>query len=190
MPRGRWRQAVVAAGLLVAIMAAPAHSAEPGVYTLWDNTVSLHVALYGGQTRDTRNSLGETPLSAPVVGLHGDQRNTASAFLLGANRGTVDTVRAELFSGLVASWMPAVQYFQTSGATTPTYFGLPAPAPKSAGFVGELAFVPWGKPDDRLQSGNMRLALQYVAYTQFNGSGTRASDNNALFFSLWAAFHF
>jgi hypothetical protein len=83
-----------------------------------------------------------------------------------------------------------VQYFQTAGAANPLYFGLPAPVPNSAGFIGEIAYVPWGKPNSPWQSVNIRIALQYVAYTQFNGSSNRASDNNALFLSLWTAFRF
>jgi hypothetical protein len=241
--------------------------AGAGAYTLLDDTVYLHVALYGGLSRDTRNALGEVPLagtdtlvgsvpywrlalqrsfdgdrqyaqigtyglhanlypggdgsagrtdsftdiafdanyqfifdtksvvsdviSAHATWIHEDQRLSASNLLAGANRnGNLDTVRADVSYSIGATWTPTVQYFQTTGTANPLYFGLPAPVPNSAGFVAEIAFVPWGKPDSAWQSGNVRLAVQYVAYTQFNGSSNHASDNNALFVSLWTAFHF
>jgi hypothetical protein len=36
----------------------------------------------------------------------------------------------------------------------------------------------------------VRLAAQYVAYTQFNGSTRHAGDNNTLYLSLWTAWRF
>ena len=238
-----------------------------GFYTLWNDTVYLAAALYGGLSRDTRNALGEVPvsgtdtlkgpipywrlalqhsfdgdrqnvqvgtyglhaslypggdgsvgrtdsftdiafdanyqwiadtksvvsdmISAHATWIHEDQRLSASNVLSGVNRGgNLDTVRADVSYSIGATWTPTVQYFQTSGAANPLYFGLPSPVPNSAGFIGEIAYVPWGKPNSPWQSVNIRIALQYVAYTQFNGSSNRASDNNALFLSLWTAFRF
>jgi hypothetical protein len=74
--------------------------------------------------------------------------------------------------------------------------GLYAPAPvtgsfngkpNSKGYVVELDYVP-------VQ--NIRLMMQYTAYTQFNGGGwgydgvtaRKPSDNNTLFFNLWLAY--
>ena len=59
--------------------------------------------------------------------------------------------------------------------------------PASRGYVAELDYLP-------LQ--NVRLMLQYVAYSKFNGGGTgydgvtarTPGDNNSLFFNLWVAF--
>jgi len=238
-----------------------------GAYTLLDDTVYLHVALYGGLSRDTRNDLGEVPLagtntlvgaipywrlalqrsfdgdrqyaqigtyglhaslypggdgsagrtdsftdiafdanyqwifdtksvvsdmiSAHATWIHEDQRLSASNVHGGANRnGNLDTGRADISYSIGATWTPSVQYFQTSGAPNPMYFAVPSAVPNSAGFVGEIAFVPWGKPDSTWKAGNIRLSVQYVAYTRFNGSTNHASDNNALFLSLWTAFHF
>jgi hypothetical protein len=60
-------------------------------------------------------------------------------------------------------------------------------SPDSRGYVAELDYLP-------LQ--NVRLMLQYVAYSKFNGGGTgydgvtarSPRDNNSLFFNLWVAF--
>ena len=35
---------------------------------------------------------------------------------------------------------------------------------------------------------NPHLTLQYVGYTQFNGTSQHASDNNTLFLNVWIAF--
>jgi hypothetical protein len=130
-------------------------------------------------------------ISAHATWIHEDQRLSASNVLNGVNRsGNLDTVRADVSYSIGATWTPTVQYFQTSGSANPVYYGLASNVPNSAGFIGEIAFVPWGKPDSRWQFGNIRLAVQYVAYTQYNGSSSRSSDNNALFVSLWTAFHF
>ena len=238
-----------------------------GAYTLWDDTVYLHAAMYGGLSRDTRNALGEVPvagtdtlegpipywrlalqrafdndrqnvqvgtyglhaslypggdgsvgrtdrftdlaldsnyqwiadtksvvsdmLSAHATWIHEDQRLSASNLLSGGNRGgNLDTVRVDVSYSLGATWTPTVQYFQTQGSANPLYFGLAAPVPNSAGFIGEIAYVPWGKPNSPWPTVNVRLALQYVAYTQFNGTSNRASDNDAMFLSLWTAFRF
>ena len=56
--------------------------------------------------------------------------------------------------------------------------------------IGEVAYVPWGKPDSPFQFLNVRLAAQYVAYTEFNGTSHGAAGNNALYLSLWGALYF
>ena len=83
-----------------------------------------------------------------------------------------------------------MQYFRTAGSLDPAYWGTPSGRPNSAGFVAELAYVPFGKPDSPFNWFNIRLAAQYIAYTRFDGATTRASANNALYLSAWTAIHF
>ncbi len=136
-------------------------------------------------------SVVSTVISAHATWIHEERRLWASNILSGTNRsGNLDTLRADISYSIAATWTPSVQYFQTSGSADPAYFGIPSGVPNSAGFVGEIAFVPWGKPDSPWPWINLRLAAQCVAYTQFNGSSNRAGDNNALFLSLWTALHF
>lgn len=59
-------------------------------------------------------------------------------------------------------------------------------SPNSDGLVSEIAYRPWW---------NVRLSLQYAAYTQFNGrshdyngTGRDAADNNTLFLLAWLAY--
>jgi hypothetical protein len=136
-------------------------------------------------------SVVSTVISAHATWIHEEMRLSASNILTGERRsGSLDTVRADVSYSIAATWTPSIQYFQTNGSANGPYFGLPAGVPNSAGFVGEIAYVPWGKPDSPWPWINLRLATQYVAYTQFNGSSNRASDNNALFLSIWTAVHF
>ncbi len=58
--------------------------------------------------------------------------------------------------------------------------------PNSSGFIFEFDYLPWY---------NTKLAVQYVAYSKFNGNsdnydgqGRAASDNNNLYLSCWIAF--
>jgi len=87
---------------------------------------------------------------------------------------------------------PTVEYFITDGTTDPTLYA-PAPltgsrtgSPRSQGFLANISYWP-------VQ--NVRLAVQYTAYTQFNGSATNydgsgrsASDNNSVYVHLGLIF--
>jgi hypothetical protein len=88
-------------------------------------------------------------------------------------------------------------YFSTSGSTDAgLYPATPAGAPgvvtsatgspDTRGWTAELNYLPWL---------NVKLSLQYTAYSKFNGSssnydgvGRNASDNNTLYVLLWFAY--
>jgi hypothetical protein len=65
-------------------------------------------------------------------------------------------------------------------------FGYAANSPNSKGWLGELTYVPWQ---------NVKMVVQYVNYTQFNGagvnydgSGRSAKANNTLYVLGWFCF--
>jgi len=68
--------------------------------------------------------------------------------------------------------------------------------PDSNAFIVEADWVPFGKADSVWSPwANLKLGVQYTAYTQFNGgssnydgSGRNASANNTLFLFAWMAF--
>ena len=76
-----------------------------------------------------------------------------------------------------------------NGTTLDQNTGLPvATRPNSSGYVLELDYLPF----QGIRNINLRLMLQYVGYTQFNGAqtnvdglGRSASANNSLFFNIW-----
>ena len=69
-------------------------------------------------------------------------------------------------------------------------------SPNSMAFITELDWVPFGKSDSwKAPFANLKLGVQYTAYTQFNGgnsnydgSGRSAGANNTLYAFAWLAF--
>jgi hypothetical protein len=98
--------------------------------------------------------------------------------------------------GLTVGW----QY--TWGNANPLLFA-PAPLtgsrngkPNSNAFIAEADWIPFGKDQSWGRPfANLKIGLQYVAYTLFNGGtrnydgfGRNASDNNTVFLYAWMAF--
>jgi hypothetical protein len=96
--------------------------------------------------------------------------------------------KADLTYTIDDTYIPSLQYFRTTGSQDDLYYssdnGYSNSRPNSEGFTIDLAYVPFGKPDSSFIWGNARLAAQYTAYTEFNGTSHNASDNNTLFFNL------
>jgi hypothetical protein len=133
------------------------------------------------------NDVRATLLSAHATYIHETQRLDASRLLSGSNsRDHLDAVRADVSLALDATFTPTIQYFRKwgsrdfSGHWGTDVAGNPVVNPDSAGWVAELAYVPWGKPDSLFDSMNGRVLLQYTYYTKFNGAPSHASDNNTL----------
>jgi len=123
--------------------------------------------------------------------VHEAQSLGSSSQVLGTNNfNRLDTMRIDASYSFSATVTPTIQYFRTSGTPDAAAYAVPGGRPNTAGVIAEIAYVPWGKPDSPVQFFNMRVAAQYVAYTEFNGSAHLASGNNALYLSLWCALHF
>jgi hypothetical protein len=131
-----------------------------------------------------------------VISAHGtiiqESQDLAASSILYATRphDGLTTARADISYAIAATVTPSVQIFHTSGNTDPALWSTPNGQPNSDGFVGEVAYVPFGKPDSLIKWGNIRLAVQYVAYTRFDGQTRGASANNTVYLSVWAAWHF
>lgn len=89
-----------------------------------------------------------------------------------------------------------VAYFSTTGSTDALLYAPDASpvgvitsangSPDTTGWMAEINYVPWL---------NTKLSLQYTGYSKFNGGNTNydgfgrnASDNDALYASVWFAF--
>jgi len=83
-------------------------------------------------------------------------------------------------------------FFSTTGTVDALRYpaaelsGSSSGSPDSQGYIAELSALPWQ---------NTRFAIQYVAYSKFNGAshnydgfGRNASDNNTLYLLSWVAF--
>lgn len=81
---------------------------------------------------------------------------------------------------------PALYALQSAADDPAQVTGSSTGSPNSDGVVAEIAYRPWW---------NVRLSLQYTAYTQFNGrshdyngTGRDAADNDTLFLLAWLAY--
>ena len=106
---------------------------------------------------------------------------------------TLKTFKADAHYYYRRQWGGGVQYFQTRGDaddlrynTGKAVMGSANGSPNSKGWIAELNFLP-------LQ--NIKLALRYTGYTQFNGAsnnydgfGRNAKDNNSIFLLGWLLF--
>jgi hypothetical protein len=128
-------------------------------------------------------------VSAHATYIHEDENLNASAALGSSNAvNRLNTFRTDVSYSYENTWTPSVQYFNTTGTKDANGFwgtATGSASPDSSGFITEIAYVPFGKPDSPLPWINGRLALQYVAYTKFDGTSQHASDNNTIFLNLW-----
>ncbi len=125
-----------------------------------------------------------------------DERETrdasAGAGLAANSSDTLRTLRIGASYYYQRRYGAALGYLSTAGSTDPLLYapgpvsGSAAGRPDSRGWTGELDFLPWQ---------NVKLALQYTAYSKFNGAssnydgfGRDASDNNTLYVLGWIAF--
>ena len=103
---------------------------------------------------------------------------------------TLKTFRADVHYFFRRQWGGGVQYFQTRGDGNELLYNTGEPAmgsangsPNNKGWLAELNWLP-------IQ--NLKLAVRYTAYQQFNGAssnydgfGRNAKDNNSVFLLAW-----
>jgi len=126
-------------------------------------------------------------ISAHALYVHENLDLHASEALAGSNpKDELQEFKANVSYAYKQTWIPTVGFFHTWGSTDPVYWGTSTGSaiPNSQGYIAELTYVPWGKQDSPIQWGNVRFELQYTDYTQFDGVGTHAEDNNTLFFNI------
>lgn len=141
---------------------------------------------------------GAHVLTAQTTFIHEKQELTAS-FPLGLAQNRTDylnTFRADLNYHYRAGFGTiggAGAFFSTHGTLDPVLYtssaeitGNATGSPDSRGFILEADYLPWDK---------VKFSLQYIWYNKFNGGtsnydgfGTKASDNNTLFLLGWLMF--
>jgi hypothetical protein len=105
--------------------------------------------------------------------------------------GTRSTDELMVFRGDVTwSWganlAPTVQYFRITGSADPVRLGTLDGSPDSKGLIAEINYRPSDNPGSPLNWFDVRLSLQYVAYSEFDGSSRNASQNNTVLLHLTA----
>jgi hypothetical protein len=149
----------------------------------------------------TRSGAGPHALAANVAVVH-ESRHLAASFNAGASDAVTNQLtasHADLTYAYDKTWVGSASVFDTSGTTNAALYA-PAPvggskngSPDSRGYSLQLEWIPFGKQDSYARPWlNLRLGLQYVAYSKFNGdssnydgSGRSARDNNTLFTYFW-----
>jgi hypothetical protein len=137
---------------------------------------------------------GSNSLTLTGTWIH-ESRNLSASVATGAASVTKQTLNAFRARGTYhvgQRYALSVGPFATSATSDGTLYapgaisGSRTGGPNSAGAIAELDYMPWE---------NTRLALQYTAYTKFNGassdydgSGRKASDNNTLYVVAWLMF--
>lgn len=126
-----------------------------------------------------------------------EQKNWSSAVqaagLTSNGSDTLKTVRVDFHYYYRLKWGGGLQYFETTGSSNDLIYnngdalmGSATGSPNSKGWLSELNYFPLE---------NIKLALRYTAYQQFNGAsanyngnGRNAADNNSLYLLAWFMF--
>ena len=135
-------------------------------------------------------------IASDILSVHAtlinESQNLGAAELLPRSEphGHLRTMRADISYSIAATITPSIQWFETKGSNELGYWQTPDGSPASSGSVLEIAFVPFGKADSAIKWGNLRLAAQYILYTRYDGQVRGAANQNAVYLSAWAAWHF
>jgi hypothetical protein len=172
---------------------------EIGLYGIESRLYPLNVTAFGSDrysdigvdatwqwTAHPERSVSDV-IEAHVLYLTESARLKASNVLVGTNTSDhLSNFRAELTYSFGSTYTPTIQYFRTSGTPDPIRWPTFAGSPDSEGWIAEFDYSPWGKPDSPWTWLGVRFALQYVAYTTFDGISAGASDFNTLFLNVKA----
>lgn len=79
-------------------------------------------------------------------------------------------------------------YNRTTGSTDATYYPNGLNKPNSQFYTAELVYVPFGKSNANYYLMNLRTSLQYIGYSQANGTSADAQFNNTFMVNGWLAF--
>ncbi len=131
-----------------------------------------------------------------------ERQMLAASFAGGGSDGISNDLQAfnvDLTYGYQRTWIATVAVFAISGSHNAALYspgalsGSANGSPGSGGYVLQAEYIPFGKLNSFGAPWlNVRLGLQYTAYTKFNGGtsnydgfGRSASDNNTLFAFFW-----
>lgn len=131
---------------------------------------------------------GDTSLTVHSTYIHETQKLNATFAAGGSDNlnDKLDTFRADATFIFKREYSGSLGYFSSTGKTDATLYGTSTGKPDSSGVTGELAYMPWL---------NTKLAVDYTAYTKFDGASTNydgtgrnANNNNTLFAYAWLIF--
>jgi hypothetical protein len=127
-------------------------------------------------------------IAAHVMVLHETQSLVASHAIFGTR--SVDdltVLRGDASWSWGGDFVPAVQYFRIAGAPDPVRMGTLDGSPNSNGFIAGLDYLPSGAAGPSPDGFQVRLSLQFVAYSEFDGTSHYAAHNNTVLLHLTAS---
>ena len=126
-------------------------------------------------------------IAAHVLVLHEGESLIASHAIFGTNRSDELTAfRGDVSWTWGANIAPMVQYFHITGTDDPVRLGTLDGSPNSNGFIAGIGYQPSGDPRSPLSWFRVRLSLDFVAYSEFDGTSHDAAHNNTVLFHLTA----
>ena len=139
----------------------------------------LHYALTFDPARTTSDYIG-----ARIAVMH-QQADLKASHALSGTRGENDytAIKADITYSLDATVTSTIHYFANNGTKDSKRWGGNGNV-DSRGWVAQVDYVPWGKPDSPIDWFNLRLSASYTAYEEFNGNTVTASDRNTFFVGL------
>jgi len=129
----------------------------------------------------------QTYSASSVLGLTSNSSDTLQTFRAQASISYGDNNKVVFTGGYFNTWGTSDALLYSTSATG---------SPNTDGWVAEVAYIPYGTGSPEIWPWfNARLGLQYVWYdkffgasTNYDGLGTNARDNNALYAYAWIAF--
>ena len=124
-------------------------------------------------------------ISAHVLVLHEGESLIASHAIFGTNKtDELTEFRGDLSCTWGANIAPAVQYFHVTGTPDPIRLGTLDGSPNSNGFIAGINYLPSGDTRSPLNWFGARLSLQFIAYSEFDGTSHNAAHNNTMLLHL------
>jgi hypothetical protein len=121
---------------------------------------------------------------AKTTYIYEDQKLTASGASLGAQNTYLNTYKLNAAYTYDQTYGLTFGYNKINGSHATDFS-----RPNSEYFTAELVYVPFGKTGSYLSPWlNLRTSLQYIGYSQANGTGAAAQNNNTFMVNGWLAF--
>ncbi len=176
------------------------HSLEVAVFGLQADTYPGRVNTAGkdhildvGFDAQYQLSLGKNDFTGLFSAIH-EWQNWDASFELGNTSNLRDnlwSLKATIDYLYDKTYGAAISYFLVNGKSDPLLYPDSATgSPVSDGFVLQLNWLPLNKSGGPpfWPKSNVKFSIQYVIYSQFNGTSKGASDNNTLYVESWVAF--
>jgi hypothetical protein len=122
--------------------------------------------------------------AARVAIMHQQASLDASHALSGTKEENEFTaLKADATYSMDATVTTMVQYFSNNGTKDVKRWSGNGNV-DSRGWIAQVDYSPWGKPDSPVDWFNLRVSASYTAYEEFNGDTLKASDRNTFFVGL------